>query len=149
MVFIVTAIALLVGIIAHRFDIPPFLHPVSVPIAGLVAMCAMGILARLVPTRRRALVDMVPEWVPKPTVVVWLTGLLELAGGIGLLIEATRPWAAICLGLLLVTMFPANVVDARRAGDKDGTTGNRLLRRGSEQVAFVLLCVSVLVIDHL
>lgn len=148
MVFIVTAIALLVGIVAHHFDLPPFQDPVSVPIAGLVAMCAMGVLARLVPTRRRALVEIVPGWAPKPTVVVWLTGLLELAGGIGLLIEATRPWAAICLGLLLVAVFPANVVDARRAGETDGTTRQRLLRRGSEQLAFILLCVSVLVIDH-
>ena len=44
--------------------------------------------------------------------VIYLTGLLEAAGAAGLLIQRTKRLAAICLALLLLAMFPANVYAA-------------------------------------
>lgn len=47
--------------------------------------------------------------------VIHVTGLFELAGAIGLLVPKTRRLAGICLCLLLVALFPANVHAALNA----------------------------------
>ena len=52
---------------------------------------------------------MIPAPLPKDLWLVYLTGLLEIAGAIGLLIPRTRWIAAVCLILLLLAMFPANI----------------------------------------
>jgi len=44
--------------------------------------------------------------------LIYLTGALQIAGAIGLLIPRTRRLAGICLALLLVAMFPGNVYAA-------------------------------------
>ncbi|WP_426489826.1 DoxX family protein [Hymenobacter sp. 102] len=51
----------------------------------------------------------VPPYLPAPLLLVYLSGAAELAGGLGLLWPATRPWAAWGLLALLVAVFPANV----------------------------------------
>lgn len=51
----------------------------------------------------------VPPYLPAPLLLVYLSGAAELAGGLGLLIPATRYWAAWGLMALLVAVFPANV----------------------------------------
>lgn len=58
---------------------------------------------------RAELIDMVPPALPAPAFLVTLTGILELAGAVGLLWQPTRPWAAGGLSLMLLAMFPANV----------------------------------------
>lgn len=52
---------------------------------------------------------MIPDPLPNGLWVIYLTGVLEIAGAIGLLIPQTRKLAGICLILLLVAMFSANV----------------------------------------
>ena len=52
---------------------------------------------------------MIPEPLPNDLWVVYLTGLFEIAGAVGLLIPRTRRLAGVCLVLLLVALFPANV----------------------------------------
>ena len=52
---------------------------------------------------------MIPDPLPNGLWVIYLIGVFELAGAIGLLIPQTRKLAAICLILLLVAMFSANV----------------------------------------
>ena len=56
-------------------------------------------------------VAMVPAALPAPKLLVWLSGLAELAGGIGLVLPwpALRRAAAIGISLLLVAVFPANI----------------------------------------
>jgi len=54
-------------------------------------------------------VAITPAWVPYPAPVVLLTGIAALAGGVGLLIPATRRWAGIGLAIYTVCVFPANV----------------------------------------
>jgi uncharacterized membrane protein len=46
--------------------------------------------------------------------VIYLTGLLEIAGAVGLLMRRMRHLSGICLFLLLLALFPANVYAARR-----------------------------------
>ena len=52
---------------------------------------------------------MIPDPLPDGLWVVYLTGMFELAGAVGLLLPQTRRLAGICLVLLLVAMFSANV----------------------------------------
>lgn len=56
-----------------------------------------------------AFVRIVPPWLPAPLLLVYLSGAAEIAGGLGLLLPATRRWAAWGLVLLLIAVFPANV----------------------------------------
>jgi uncharacterized membrane protein len=44
---------------------------------------------------------------------VYLTGVCEIAGGLGLLWEPTRAAAGIALAVFLVCVFPANAYAAR------------------------------------
>ncbi len=52
---------------------------------------------------------MIPDPLPNDLWVIYLTGLFEIAGAVGLLIPRTRRLAGVCLVLLLVALFPANV----------------------------------------
>lgn len=54
-------------------------------------------------------VKIVPPYLPQPTLLVYLSGLAELAGGIGLLIPTWRRGAGWGLSALLIAVFPANV----------------------------------------
>ncbi|MEK4276806.1 MULTISPECIES: DoxX family protein [unclassified Paenibacillus] len=63
--------------------------------------------------RRADLVQMVPRGlVHKEKIVTW-TGILEIAGAVGLLIPGVAWIAAAGLLLMLIVMFPANVHAAR------------------------------------
>jgi uncharacterized membrane protein len=55
------------------------------------------------------LAAMIPAPLPDGLWVIYLAGVLEILGAIGLLIPRTRRAAGICLVLLLVALFPANV----------------------------------------
>jgi uncharacterized membrane protein len=44
--------------------------------------------------------------------IIYLSGVLEIAGAVGLLIPRTRRLAGICLALYLVAVFPGNVYAA-------------------------------------
>ena len=60
-----------------------------------------------------------PPYLPLHRELVYLSGALEIAGGLGLFHERTRPIAGVGLILLLFTVWPANLqmlLDARAAG---------------------------------
>ncbi len=63
--------------------------------------------------RRRDLIAMIPTVFPHPGLIVTITGILEILGAVGLLLSATAPAAAVCLAVLLIALFPANVRSAR------------------------------------
>lgn len=54
-------------------------------------------------------VGIVPPWIPAPGLVVALSGVAELLGGLGVLWKPTRRAASIGLILLLIAVFPANI----------------------------------------
>jgi uncharacterized membrane protein len=58
---------------------------------------------------RHELARMVPGWVPQPMTVIYVTGVLEVAAAIGLLLKRTRRIAGLCLCVLFVALFPANL----------------------------------------
>ncbi|HEX3599553.1 MAG TPA: DoxX family protein [Lacipirellulaceae bacterium] len=55
------------------------------------------------------LVRIVPPFIPWPLGLVWISGFLEIAGGLGLLVPALRRWAGIGLIALLFAVYPANI----------------------------------------
>lgn len=75
---------------------------------GVLAMFALTGASHFV-GMRADLIEMVPAWLPHPDLIVTITGVLELAGAIGMLIRPLLPWAGLGLSLLLAGMFPANV----------------------------------------
>lgn len=80
---------------------------------GLAAMFVMTGVAHFVNPLRGDMIAIVPPRLPAPALLVTITGLLELAGALGLLYPPTRVAAAVCLFLLMLAMFPANVSAAR------------------------------------
>lgn len=64
-------------------------------------------------------ISIMPAWLPAHGTIVALSGVAEIAGGIGLLVRRTRRAAGIGLILLLIAVLPANVEmlrEARAAG---------------------------------
>ncbi|MBA3296542.1 MAG: DoxX family protein [Acidobacteria bacterium] len=50
-----------------------------------------------------------PGWLPAHDALIFVSGVAEILGGVGLLARRTRRAAAIGLILLLVAVFPANI----------------------------------------
>ena len=83
------------------------------------------------------LIKMVPPIFPRPDILVSVTGVLEILGAIGLLVPNTARGACICLALLLIVVFPANIHAARQQGS---IAGRRVLNwpvRGLIQLVFL------------
>ena len=56
-----------------------------------------------------------PQWVPWRREVIFVTGLCEIAGALGLLHPRTRSLAGLALALYAVCVFPANIKHAMDA----------------------------------
>ena len=52
---------------------------------------------------------MVPPWLPAPALLVQISGIGEILGGIGVLVPDARRFAGVGLIALLIAVFPANV----------------------------------------
>lgn len=94
-------------------------------------------------SRRADLIAMVPPALPRPDLLVTLTGVLELAGALALLPPATARWAAAGLALLMLAMFPANVSAARRRLTLAGRPVTPLAARTALQIVFVAAALAV------
>ena len=81
--------------------------------------------------------SIIPPLFPYPRQLAIVTGFFEVAGAIGLLFAPTRRWAALCLALLMVAVFPANIYVAGRS------TGSLRMPdvglRGAMQMVFIAL----------
>jgi len=62
--------------------------------------------------RTATFASIVPPAFPDATAWVVLTGVLELAGAVGLLLPKTTKAAAVCVTLLMIAVFPANIYAA-------------------------------------
>ena len=106
--------------------------------AGLAVMFLFTATAHFT-AMRADLMRMVPPWVPEPGVMVTLTGSLEAAGAIGLLVPRTRKLAAAALVLLLVALLPANIHAALAGVTIRGAAPTPLVPRVALQVLFIAL----------
>lgn len=110
---------------------------------GLALMFVLTGVAHFTAPRRAGLVAMVPPALPRPELLVTITGVAELAGALGLLVPGTARWAAAGLALLLVVMFPANVSAARRRLALAGRPVTPLLPRTVLQLVFLAATLAV------
>ena len=60
-------------------------------------------------TNPEPFVRIIPAWLPAPLWLVWISGVFEIAGGIGVVIPRTRRIAVWGLIALYVAVFPANL----------------------------------------
>ncbi len=69
-------------------------------------------------------VKMIPPWIPQPLAMVYISGVCQFLGGLGLLVPVVRRAAGWGLVALLVAVFPANVYMATNpaAAGFGGTT---------------------------
>jgi uncharacterized membrane protein len=111
---------------------------------GLALMFAMTGVAHFAPGMRRDMIAIVPPRLPKPGLLVTVTGILELLGAIGVLYPPTRVAAAVCLFTLMVVMFPANVYASRMPNPPKSMT-SRLDVRSGEEVIYLAAAVVVAV----
>ncbi len=111
---------------------------------GLAAMFVMTGFAHFAPAMRRDLIAIVPPRLPAPGYLVTVTGLLELLGAVGLLVPATRVAAAVCLLVLMLALFPANVY-ASRMPDPPKSMTTRLPLRTAMELVFLAAAVAVAV----
>ncbi|MFW6435366.1 MAG: MauE/DoxX family redox-associated membrane protein [Halovenus sp.] len=99
-----------------------------------------GILHFVVP---EFYVQIVPPIFPAALALVYLSGLAEIAVGIGLLIPRTRQYAAWATIALLVAVFPANIYMATSGVVIDGMSGggdpSELVRWGRLPLQGVLI----------
>lgn len=72
---------------------------------GVLFMLA-GSMHFVVPAAYRAVM---PGYLPAPALLVAASGVAEIAGGVGLMMDRWRRAAGVGLVLLLVAVFPANV----------------------------------------
>ena len=97
--------------------------------------------------RRQDLIRMVPPQFPRPDLLVTVTGVLEMLGAIGLLIPGTSRIAAVCLALMLIAVFPANVHAARAHLTIGGRPVTGLPARTALQVLFIACLFAVAALD--
>lgn len=109
---------------------------------GLAVMFVMTGVAHFVPAMRRDMIAIVPPRLPAAGLLVTITGVLELAGAAGLLYPPTRVAAAVCLFVLMLAMFPANVYAARMPNPPKSMT-SRLDVRTVEEIVFLGAAVVV------
>jgi uncharacterized membrane protein len=108
-------------------------HSARVALATMFFFTAVSHFAPM----KADLIAMVPPALPRPDLLVLMTGIAELAGAVGLLIPPLRSWAAWGLVLLLVAMLPANISAARRGVLLRGRRPTPLWARVPMQVLFI------------
>jgi uncharacterized membrane protein len=111
---------------------------------GLAVMFVMTGAAHFAPGMRRDMIAIVPPALPRPALLVTVTGVLELLGAAGLLYPPTRVAAAVCLFVLMLVMFPANV-RAARLPDPPKSMTSRLGVRSAEEAVYLAAAMVVAV----
>ncbi len=108
-------------------------------VLGLAFIIA-GVLHFIVP---ELYVQIIPPFFPAPLALVYLSGLAEIAVGIGLLIPRTRQIAAWATVALLIAIFPANIYMATHGVVVEGMPGggdpSELVRWGRLPLQGVLI----------
>ncbi|MGB6385284.1 MAG: DoxX family protein [Terriglobales bacterium] len=86
---------------------------------------------------RHDLANMIPSFFPQPMLIVYITGIFEFLGAAGLLVPRFRSLAGICLIVLLIGMFIANVNAALKGVTLRGKPATALWLRTPMQILFI------------
>jgi uncharacterized membrane protein len=112
-------------------------HPLRWALAAMFLLAASARFSSL----RPALIGMVPPGLPRPALLVDVAGTLEALGALGLLWDRTAPTAGICLALLMVALFPANIYAARAGAPVSRAVAIPLPIRTTQQVLFIVAAI--------
>ena len=118
-------------------DLSRFKRPLLYVMGSLYVVA--GVLHFVVP---ELYVQIIPPILPAPLALVYLSGVAEIACGIGVLIPRTRRYAAWATIALLIAIFPANVYMATSMAVVDGIGGgdpSPLIRWGRLPLQAVLI----------
>lgn len=83
------------------------------------------------------LAAMIPPPLTGSLWLIYVTGVFEIAGAIGLLIPRFRRAAAICLVLMLIALFPANIYAALNGVTFQGRPATELWLRTPLQIVWI------------
>ncbi len=86
---------------------------------------------------RHDLARMIPSFFPQSMLIVYGTGVCELLGAAGLLLSRFRALAGVCLILLLIGMFTANINAALKGVTLGGKPVTKLWLRTPMQILFI------------
>jgi uncharacterized membrane protein len=88
-------------------------------------------------TRTALFASIIPPFFPYRPQLVLLSGAMELAGAVGLLLPGFTRMASVCLALLMIAIFPANVYAANQ--DVGGLHMPNVPVRTAMQVIYIVL----------
>ncbi|KGN37840.1 DoxX family protein [Knoellia subterranea] len=125
---LIALVAVTLATYAWRRDLPLAVR------AGVTAMFLLTGVVHFVGMRQE-LIDMVPPALPNPGLLVTISGILEIAGAVGLWFDRLRLPAAGGLFLTLFALFPANVQLA--LSGEDIPWHDQLLPRTLLQIVFL------------
>ena len=113
----------------------------SWPASSRAGLCVMFLVSALAHfnSMRHDLARMVPPIFRRPLAVIYLTGVCEVLGAIGLLLPWTRVYAAAGLILFMVAILPANIHAAKAKVTLRGKPATPLVVRIPMQVLFIAL----------
>ena len=97
-------------------------------IARLVLALMFFIAGTLHFTHTKIFVQIVPPFIPFPEMMVYVSGIFEILGALGLLIPRYSRQAAFGLVLLLIAVFPANIYMAVNNIQLGGIMNNSILQ---------------------
>lgn len=109
----------------------------------LAVLFVVAGISHFLPAVQRTMAAMIPprlrtRGLLAPKNLVIFTGLCEIAGGIGLLIESTRVTSGVALAVFLVAVFPANAYAARHR-DRFGAVAIPVVPRLVGQLVLIAL----------
>ncbi|QGY45743.1 hypothetical protein GM418_19325 [Maribellus comscasis] len=82
----------------------------NVALAGRIAMSVMLVFTAMAHFKfTQGMTMMLPEFIPHREIIVWLTGVIEIAAAVGLLIPSLRFVTAWLLIVFFTLILPANV----------------------------------------
>ncbi len=114
----------------------------------LIAVVFIGMgVNHFVPRSARTMAAMIPPWLRPdgrvtPLTLVYVTGVCEIAGGLGLLFPPTRMLAGVALVVFLACVFPANAYAAQHR-ERFGALAVPLVPRLIGQVVLAALVLLV------
>lgn len=135
---------LLVAFVIALFIIRIAFHHFDFPLSGRIAMSVMLVFTAIAHFAfTRGMEMMIPGFIPFKKLMVYITGIIEIAAAIGLLIPNFTIVTAWLLILFFIVLLPANInaavkhIDYQK-GSYDGAGLNYLWFRVPLQVFFIL-----------
>ena len=100
-------------------------HDAHLFLSGRIAMCVMLLFTSIAHfVFYKGMMMMLPQFVPFKKMAIYLTGIIEMLGGVCLLIPKIQYVAALLLIVFFILLLPANIIAAYKKVDIENATYN-------------------------